>query len=177
MSPVRIELTRSEEHRFSACHVCHFRHDDKKPFHKSSVHGEIRTHKRPGLSQSRLPVAPRGQGAGREDRTHLIRLVEPVISQRTSPASWRRETGGVPGLRREGRRAEHDDRARAGSEASTHTQSLVEGGGFTDHLAFQRSPRMTATGLERASCRRHLCRESNPGRRASEARVSSMSQR
>lgn len=53
VSPVRIELTRSEEHRFSACYVCHFRHDD---IHESTgIHGEIRTLRSPVLRRLRLP--------------------------------------------------------------------------------------------------------------------------
>src|SRR5689334_12717124 len=41
-----------------------------------------------------MPIPPHGRAsAGRENRTHLVRLVTPVLSQRASPALFRAEWG------------------------------------------------------------------------------------
>lgn len=83
VSPVRVELTYLGRHRFSACRV--FRSATMTFFRHSSVgvHERSRTSKhRPGLSRPRLPVAPRGRGTGRKNRTCLIRHVTPAPSAR-----------------------------------------------------------------------------------------------
>ena len=97
------------------------------------------------------------QGAGREDRTHLIRLVEPVLSQRTSPAGLVGCLGIEPRAYLEAAVLQTALRPCAHPEITNRAEVELKNNELALHGATSR----------------YLCRESNPDRRASEARVSS----